>query len=70
MQSSLRELHFDRAILHIEKALRLGTMLLRSAHRMRKSQADTWTKNIMKLYKVYDKQNKVRLTHSKTFEQK
>jgi len=41
MQSPPRELHFDKATLHTEKALRLGTVLLRSAHRMCKSQADT-----------------------------
>ena len=47
-----------------------GAMLLRSTHKMRKSQADTWTKTPGRYIRFYDKQNKVNLTHSKTFEQK
>jgi len=68
MQSPSRELYFDRATLHTERALRLGTKLLRSTHRMHKSQADTWTKTPGRYIRFYDKQNKVRFTHSKTFE--
>ena len=67
MQSPSHELHFDRAILHVEKALRLGTVLLRSAHRIRKSQVDTWIGTPGKYIRFYDKQNKVHFTHSKTF---
>ena len=74
MQSPPRKLHFDRAILHTEKALRLGTMLLRSAYRIRKSQADTWTVISGRYIRFYDKQNKVRfhtftykLTHLRRF---
>jgi len=37
---------------------------------MCKSQADTWTKTPERYIRFYDKQNKVRFTHSRTFEQK
>jgi len=60
MQSPPCELHFDRAILHTEKALRLGTMLLRSAHKIRKSEANMWTETPGRYIRFYDKQNKVR----------
>jgi len=33
-----------RGNLHTERALRLGTVLLRSAHKIRESQVDTWTR--------------------------
>ena len=35
---------FDGVALPAEKALRLGTVLLRSAHTIRESQVETWTK--------------------------
>ena len=59
MQSPPRESHFDRATLHTEKALRLGTVLLRSTHRMHRSNADTWTETPGRYIRFYDKQTKV-----------
>ena len=65
MQSPPRESHSSRAILHTEKSLRLGRVLLRSVHRIRKSQADTWTGTLGRYIRFYDKQNEVRFTDSK-----
>jgi len=74
MQSPPHELHFDKAILHTEKTLRLGIVLLRRAHRICKSQADTWTETPGRYKRFYDKQNKVhfhtfayQLTHLREF---
>ena len=59
-QSSPHELHSGEATLHTKKALRLGTVLLRSALRIRKYQADTWTETPVRYIRFYDKQTKVR----------
>ena len=67
-QSSPRELHFDKATLRTEKALRLGTMLLRSTLKIRKYQADTWTKTPIWYIRFYDKQTKVRFHIFRTSE--
>ena len=37
---------------------------------MRTSQADTWIETPGRYIRFYDKQNRVRFTHSKTFEKK
>jgi len=37
---------------------------------MRKSQADTWIETPGRYIRFYDKQNEVRFTHYKTFDQK
>ena len=65
MESPTRELHSSREILHTEKSLRLGIVLLRSAHRIRKSQANTWIGTSGRYIRFYDRQNKVRFTDSK-----